>query len=170
MHLEIVFKFYLYDPDLSPEINRWVGPNRKDSLILKLNKLKERQLPLLHLPETAQILNQMELKAGSFEQAVNFKAQLFVPWKDSGKTYPLVNPECIIGFYLKEEELNHFADHEFYIPTKLDWVVEPHEAVTWMKFHQFKKEVKVILEQYRSPMCWMRSKNGEMQKFFVVFF
>ena len=46
IHLEIVYKFYLYDPSISTELNRWVGPNKNDSLVLKLEKLKEKQLPM----------------------------------------------------------------------------------------------------------------------------
>ena len=58
IHLEIVFKFYLYDPALPQELHRWIGPNRNDTLIFKLKKLKEKQLhkSRLHhgiLPETA---------------------------------------------------------------------------------------------------------------------
>ena len=37
IHLEIVYKFYLYDPDMGEnEIDCWIGPNRNDTLLKKL--------------------------------------------------------------------------------------------------------------------------------------
>ena len=37
IHLEIVYKFYLYDTTVGySEIERWIGPNRRDSLLQKL--------------------------------------------------------------------------------------------------------------------------------------
>ena len=49
IHLEVVYKFYLYDDTLGEtEIDHFIGPNRKDSLFEKLTKLKEKQLPLLY--------------------------------------------------------------------------------------------------------------------------
>ena len=39
IHLEIVYKFYLYDEHINTgELDHWIGPNRKDSLVFKLNK------------------------------------------------------------------------------------------------------------------------------------
>ena len=77
IHLEIIYKYYLYDPAIPTELKRWIGPNRNDSLVLKLNKLKEKQLPLLYHPETAQLLDELKVRSTEFEQRVYFKAQLF---------------------------------------------------------------------------------------------
>ena len=49
VHLEIIYKFYLYDKSVGTnELEHWIGPNRRDSLVSKLNKLKDKQLPLLY--------------------------------------------------------------------------------------------------------------------------
>jgi hypothetical protein len=33
IHMELAYKFYLFDPSISSEpINNWIGPNRDDSL------------------------------------------------------------------------------------------------------------------------------------------
>lgn len=168
IHLEIGFKFYVYDPTISGELNRWIGPNRRDSLVLKLDKLKQKQLPLLYKPQTVQRLHDMGLDAQEFRQQVNFRTQLFVPWNAMESTYPMVNPNCISGFYLFEEEVQHFSDHHFHIPTKLDWVVEPHADVTWINYDSFTSEIKAHLASRRSPLCWMKSNEGKMQKFFVL--
>ena len=48
IHLEVIYKFYLFDATVgNSEIEHFIGPNRKDSLLEKLTKLKEKQLPLL---------------------------------------------------------------------------------------------------------------------------
>src|SRR5690606_10935595 len=63
LHIELVYKFYLYDPSIEGEINKWIGPNRKDNLPQKINKLKEKQLPLLFRRETSRMLSQLDRKS-----------------------------------------------------------------------------------------------------------
>jgi len=80
VHLEIVYKFYLYDETVgTTEIEHWIGPNRKDSLLEKLTKLKEKQLPLLHHKSTQTVLQKLNVDSTKMVQQVYFKAQLFVP-------------------------------------------------------------------------------------------
>src|SRR5690606_30252079 len=75
-HLEIVYKFYLLDLAISnDELECWIGPNRKDSLIEKLNKLRDKQFPLLYHQRTRNALNQHNLVPDQFNQKVSFKAQ-----------------------------------------------------------------------------------------------
>lgn len=168
IHLEIVYKFYLYDPAVSQELDRWVGPNKNDSLVLKLRKLKEKQLPLLHRPETALLLDDLELKSSMFKQQVYFKAQLFVPYNLLGKSFPLINKNGVKGFYIRPNDLDLFENHQFYIPSKLDWLVEPHSEVEWLLFSSFKNEISEYCANQKSPLCWMKSDTMELQKFFVV--
>ena len=81
IHLEIVYKFYLYDESAGcTEIEHWIGPNRNDSMIQKLDKLKKKQLPLLYNKFTKPLLNSLKLNVDSVEQKVCFKAQLFIPF------------------------------------------------------------------------------------------
>jgi len=168
LHLEFVFKFYLYDPSFPNELDRWIGPNRNDSLVRKLTKLKEKQLPLLYHPETKQLLDAMGMQAIDFKQMVHFKAQLFIPLHAPKAQYRFVNPKCIVGFYLQRSELPLFPQHTFYIPAKLDWLMEPHAEVDWMSHGDFQEAVGQQLGSHRSPLCWMQSPTGEMQRFFAV--
>lgn len=168
IHLEIVYKFYLYDPSFPNELNRWIGPNRNDSLVLKLKKLKEKQLPLLHHPETAKLLNELEVKSTEFKQRIYFKAQLFVPLSSLESMPKSVNKDCITGFYIRPKDLALFTNHTYYIPTKLDWLVEPHLDVEWIPAQTFQGLVSDQLATQRSPLCWMKSPDGNLQKFFVV--
>lgn len=168
IHLEIVYKFYLYDPSISAGLDRWIGPNRNDSLVLKLNKLKEKQLPLLYHPETAKLLNELDLKSAEFIQRLCFKAQLFVPFNALESSFEFVNNDCIKGFYIRLRDLALFTNHTYYIPSKLDWLVEPHADVAWLSTEIFQNSIVELLTSHRSPLCWMKSPEGKIQKFFVV--
>ena len=168
IHLEIVYKFYLYDPSISTELNRWVGPNRNDSLILKLNKLKEKQLPLLYHPATAKLLNKLNTKSADFKQRVCFKAQLFVPFNSLESSFQYVNKKCVKGFYIRQSDLTLFTNHTYYIPSKLDWLIEPHLDVEWISTQTFQSTISELLASHKSPLCWAKSTEGKIQKFFVV--
>ncbi len=170
IHLEIVYKFYLFDPKLSKnELECWIGPNRRDSLVEKLTKLKEKQCPLLYHPKTREILNDLGYSSEQFQQKVHFKAQLFIPYDSKNKKYEVVNNDCIEGVYFSRDQLNGLKNHQFYIPTKLDWLTVPHHDVDWIDFNQFEMRVLELLDNKMSPMCWSKSDTGELKKFFVTF-
>ncbi|QTE23380.1 DUF1853 family protein [Polaribacter cellanae] len=169
IHLEVIYKFYLYDASIgTSEINHFIGPNRKDSLIEKLTKLKEKQLPLLYSNECASFLKTINLKPNEIEQQVYFKAQLFVPFSDRNINLKQLNNNCIAGFYSNTKELYQFKDCKFYIPHKKDWLLIPHTNIKWLNFKDFKKNSTEYLERQFAPLCWLKKTNGEMEKFFLV--
>ncbi|MEH6407427.1 MAG: DUF1853 family protein, partial [Leeuwenhoekiella sp.] len=101
IHLELVYKFYLFDPLYSEnKYACWIGPNRKDSLPLKINKLREHQLPLLYRPETLPFLSKIGLKPEKIEQKVCFKAQLFTDFRSKKADFKGLNPDSQVGFWL----------------------------------------------------------------------
>ena len=82
IHLEIIYKFYLYDATIgTSEIGHWIGPNRNDTLAKKLHKLRDKQLPLLFNENTKPVLKTLGLNSAKIQQRVLFKAQLFKPYK-----------------------------------------------------------------------------------------
>ena len=169
VHLEIVYKFYLYDSNASPtELERWIGPNRKDSLIEKLKKLKTKQLPLLYTEETTSYLQKLTLAPENFKQRVYFKAQLFIPLSNNQESFSLVNNDCIYGFYARLNEMTRFSDCVFSIPCKLDWVSDVSEKAEWLDYNHFLKHVGELLKEKRSPLCWLKQQDGTFQKFFIV--
>ena len=168
-HLEIIYKFYLHDSSVGKnEIEHFIGPNRKDSLVEKLTKLKEKQLPLLYSKECAEYLKSINLKNLEIEQQVYFKAQLFVPFSKKEIHLSTINQDCICGFYINRKELALFSDCKFYLPSKKDWLLVQHSNVDWLNFNQFNKETNTILEREFSPLCWIKKPNGEIEKFFLV--
>ncbi|CAM1333414.1 DUF1853 family protein [Tenacibaculum aestuariivivum] len=169
IHLEIIYKFYLYNNSVGEtEIERWIGPNKKDSLVQKLTKLKEKQLPLLYSEQCLPYLNNLNLDAEKIKQQLYFKAQLFVPLKDYGKELPLINNDCIIGFYITLLELNQFKNCKFYIPNKHNWLVQPHTNIDWLSFNSFTTNLQTFLTEKRAPLCWLKKTNGQLIKFFVI--
>ena len=169
IHLEIIYKFYLYDNSVgSSEIEHFIGPNKKDSLLEKLTKLKKKQLPLLYSNECLEYLKSINLKAEETEQQVYFKAQLFVPFSNQNIELQKINKDCVVGFYVNQKELEQFTDCKFYIPNKKDWLLIPHQNVNWLNFHQFKENSKEYLERQFSPLCWFKFKNRTIKKVFFV--
>ena len=169
IHLEVIYKFYLFNSSTgNSEIERFIGPNRKDSLVEKLTKLKEKQLPLLYSNECLEYLKSINLNVDKIEQQVYFKAQLFVPFFNKNVRLKTLNENCIAGFYINQKELEQFTDCKFYIPNKKDWLVIPHQNVNWLNFLQFKETSKDYLSRKFSPLCWIKKQNGEIEKFFLV--
>ena len=166
IHLEVIYKFYLCDPSLKG-LDCWIGPNKKDSLVEKLNKLREKQLPLLYSKECEKYLKSISLQSADISQQVYFKAQLFVPL-NTKINHGEVNPTCIVGYYIYRNELSLFKESKFYIPNKKDWLILPHTNVDWLNYDDFVIESKEYLDREFSPMCWIKSKNGELKKFFLV--
>lgn len=168
VHLEIIYKFYLYDSTIgNTELEHFIGPNKKDSLIEKLTKLKEKQLPLLYSNECSVFLKKINLSAKNIKQQVYFKAQLFVPYQ-SDIDFKKINKNCVVGFYINQNDLQIFSDCKFFIPTKKDWIIIPHQNVNWLNFNQFEKDSSEYLERNFSPLCWLKKSNGEIEKFFLI--
>jgi len=169
IHLEISYKFYLYDKKSGDsEIDRWIGPNRKDSLAQKISKIKNKQFPILFHKETHRILNKLDIRVSEINQMVYFKAQLFVPFPIKTVELPEVNNECIKGFYLRKSELNQFNDYVFHIPSKMDWLIDVNDQVGWINYKEFSTSLRDHLENERSPLCWLKDSKGNIRKFFVV--
>lgn len=169
IHLEIVYKFYLYDHSVgSSEIEHFIGPNRKDSLVEKLRKLKNKQLPLLYTDACKNYLDELHLNSKSIVQQVYFKAQLFLPYNNKNTTLKTLNNNCIVGFFINQKQLEFFKDYKFFIPTKKDWLLTPQPNVDWLNFRTFKLLAKDYFDRQFSTLCWIKQRNGVIDKAFLV--
>ena len=169
IHIELVYKFYVYDPSYKEELARWIGPNRKDSLLEKVEKLKTRQLPLLHKNVTQEILNVKHISTRSIAQQVCYKANLFVPRKLQNKSFSSINNDCIIGFWIHFTEFNsdEFKQSKFFSPSKQFWPVDPAKNDFWLSYSEILPQIKSFIQQKRSPLLWMKTKDA-FERFFVV--
>jgi hypothetical protein len=169
IHLEICYKFYLYDERAgNNEIAHFIGPNRKDSLFEKLTKLQQKQLPLLYSEACAHYLKSLALTSKEMKQYVCFKAQLFVPFSNKNLRLKEINQDCIAGFYANVKDLEQLSKSKFFIPVKKDWLLSPNKNVNWQSIDQFISATKESLENQFSPLCWLKKPNGEIEKFFLV--
>ncbi|MGK0421004.1 MAG: hypothetical protein ACJAT9_000665 [Polaribacter sp.] len=50
----------------------------------------------------------------------------------------------------------------------MDWLIAPHKNVNWQSFEQFKERSNDYLARQFSPLCWLKKPNGEIEKFFLV--
>ncbi len=169
IHLEIIYKFYLYDPTVGyTEIDHFIGPNRKDSLVEKLHKLKHKQLPLLYSDACKAYLKMYHLTSKNMNQHVYFKAQLFMPFSSQNTKLKILNNDCVFGFYMNHEQLDVLKDCKFYIPDKQDWLIIPHPHVDWLSADLFKDLTKDYAKRRFSSLCWVKYKSGEIKKMFLV--
>lgn len=168
IHLEIIYKFYLFDSKVgTTEIDHWIGPNRNDNLFKKLIKLKDKQLPLIYSEHAKPILKAVNINSETIVQRVYFKAQLFTPY-NTKVDFNLLNKDCLKGFYIHLSKIDLFKDCKFFIPNKTDWLLEVQTQVEWLLFDTFKAQITTITNQKSAPLCWLKHKNGTLQKFFVV--
>lgn len=170
IHLEIIFKFYLYDNQSNlSEINKWIGPNRKDSLSKKIDKLKTKQLPLLFNKQTNSYLLALGINLNKIVQKIYFKAQLFVPLEMVNHDFEFINNSCVQGYYLSINEVMTLPNTvKFYIPKKLDWLINPNDFVKWMSHKEFIPIISNCMDKKTSPLCWIKRKEY-LFKIFVVY-
>ncbi len=171
IHLEIVYKFYLYDNSktYNNPLSYWIGPNRNDSLVYKLEKLKSKQFPLLYKNETKFQLKKINIDIEEFEQQLCFKAQLFLPYNNRELNLELLNKDCIMGFYCSFKDISTFNELEFYIPSKLDWLIIPHNEVEWITYVEAVADIKKFIEINKSPMIWLKHNESTIEKCFITF-
>lgn len=169
IHVELTYKFYLIDPDISEPVHSLIGPNRRDTFFAKMEKIKNKQFPLIHSEEGAKALHEHHIDHLTMEHQCCFKAQLFQPY---GKEVPIgtLNKDCLAGHWLRFDDFNtpEFAKAQFYMPTKSEWVIEPQDQVAWKSHVEILIDLDQSLLQERAPMLWIKSPTGEFQKVFVV--
>ena len=170
-HLEISYKFYLYDTlqSYNDPLAYWIGPNRKDTLFYKLEKIRNKQFPLLHSDFTKPYLDKFKLDPEKIKQELCFKAQLFLPYHKMDMDTSPLSSDCIAGFYISIREVEQFESFEFYVPVKLDWLIIPHQEVNWLSYSAALEIIKSHIANQRSPLVWIKQGDGTINKCFIVF-
>ena len=167
IHVELAYKFYLYDPSISSaQINNWIGPNRNDSLKEKLDKVKNKQSPLLYHPATQSKLDQLELSDVS--QQLCLLAYLFIPYQ-SETHFSTACYKAIKGYYLSIEDfirLDH-SEKTYYLPLKNEWGIDPSEHDNWKGFSDVYPHIKRSITGKQSLLCWQEHKES-CSAFFIV--
>lgn len=170
IHLEVVYKFYLYDSlkSYNHPLSYWIGPNRNDALDFKLEKLKRKQFPLLYKDETKLQLEKLGITINNIKQQLCFKAQLFLPFNNKTINVTHLNNACISGFYSSFETISELEKFQFFIPDKLDWLIKPHNNVEWLTFNTAKSKIETFINNKKSPLVWLKRENEEFIKCFIT--
>lgn len=167
IHVELAYKFYLYDPHISSEqINNWIGPNRNDSLQEKLDKINNKQFPLLYHDAAQSQLANLALK--DISQQLCLLVNLFVPYQ-SEIQFPAVYQKAIKGYYLNMEAfigLDH-SEKGYYLPQKKEWGIDPSEHEKWKSFGQVYPHLSRSIAEKKALLCWQKHQDS-YSAFFIV--
>lgn len=170
IHVELTYKFYIINPEISEPFHRLIGPNRRDTFFIKMEKIKNVQFPLLHSEEGAKALFDSNIDHFKIEHQCCFKAQLFQPFGNRTIDIGPLNKDCLAGYWLRFDDFNkpEFANARFYIPSKSEWVIEPNDHVAWKSHFEIMIDLNLILLKELAPMVWLKNSNSEFKKLFVV--
>ncbi len=169
IHVELTYKFYIIDLEISDPIHKLIGPNKRDTFFLKKEKIKNLQFPLLHSKEGANALRAINIDHKTIEHQCCFKAQLFQPYSSVVDIGPL-NRDCLAGYWIRFDEFSKstFVRTQYYIPTKSEWVIDLHDLVNWTSHDEIMAHVKLNHLQEFATMLWLKKSNNEFEKLFVV--
>ncbi len=165
IHTELVYKYYLYDTSFENEIDRYIGPNRNDTLVKKLNKLKEKQFPLLFNDQTKQYI---DIDFSNIYQNNSFKANIYLPYKKD-VNINIVNKKCVKGFYINFEQFkkeDEFKNYKYYLPHRYDWVSSIDKQIQYIEYEESLKYIEYFLNLKKSPLVWL--KDDEVYKEFFI--
>ncbi len=170
LHLELTYKFYIIDPSVTDPIHQLVGPNRKDAFFAKLEKTKQKQLPLVYTEEGTQTLSALGINPTEITQKVLFMGQVFTPYHTTVPSIVPLDTVCIVGYWVHmyDFESDAFKDHTYYITYKSEWIHIPHNEVTWISHQDILPEIKAKHHLKRAPMLWVKKVDHSIDKCFVV--
>ena len=128
IHWEAAVKFYLRYGESDYQ---WLGPNPRDSLQQKLNKVFNRQLRLSEHAQAQQVL-QAELGRAQVISQAFIKGYLFYPyatgWQTSNAISPGVSSQHLRGWWCRHDEmvvrLRQQMDNtrRWLLPPRLEWL------------------------------------------------
>ncbi|MEP0266221.1 DUF1853 family protein [Dokdonia sp.] len=170
LHLELTYKFYIIDPSISEPIHQLIGPNRKDAFFAKLEKTKQKQLPLLYTEEGIKTLQSLEIDPLQIEQQVLFLGQLFIPYKATPSVIDPLNTDCIVGFWIQLSNFKSsvFKGYQYYITQKKEWIHTPHHDVVWTSYQEALSEIQAKHLQKRAPIVWIKKDDKTIDRCFIV--
>ena len=170
IHIELTYKFYIIDIEIKDPVHSLVGPNRRDTFYLKKEKILNTQFPLLHAQEGIDALSKIGIDHSAVQHQCCFKAQLYTPYGKKADSLKMFNNKCHAGYWLSfdDSELRRFQDAQFYIPTKSEWIIQPHDNVSWLQYQKCLEKIAKRLDQGHAPMVWVKESAINIKKIFIV--
>lgn len=169
LHLEMACKFYLYNLNAISIDKTWCGPNNRDFLSLKKQKMQEHQFPLLHDVRTQQVLNSLKLDPKMIKQMLLFQNFCFLP-ADFDAIQDGVDKTNCSGIWINKDtfETLSFDRELFFLPKKTNWLIDPIYNREWHLLEAVKPDVQSELTKKNSPMLWVLHPDGRTERWFIV--
>ncbi|MFT4850143.1 MAG: hypothetical protein ACI83B_002695 [Sediminicola sp.] len=169
LHVELACKFYLFDSDSrQSEMSKWIGPNRKDSLKTKLDKLKLKQFPLIRRKETEVSLKALQIDVNTIKQSLCLKAFLFLRKGSQLNKFSENYRVCIVGYWLPYAEfISEDKTAMYAVPKKKKWLLPIEDADEWHNFDETKNILKAQIENTQSVLVYKKVEDLIL-RFFVV--
>ena len=106
-HWEVAVKFYLQIDD-SPQWSSWIGPKQRDRLDLKLERMRDHQLPLSGCSEGEAALAALGVNEAPRQQAI-VKGMFFAPWDRPDRRPTASAPEQATGAWVAVHDFDRYA-------------------------------------------------------------
>ena len=168
LHIEVACKFYLFD-DKNHTVfeGKWIGSNRKDTLLDKITKLKDRQFPLLYHPNTQKKLQSIGFNSQEASQHYYIFSSLYVPKNYDISLLPKNYQDCIIGYWIYYKALRLEENCLYAMPNKKEWLLPPDQITSWYNAIDMKPKISEEISNKRAPQLY-KKKGTQIEKFFVV--
>jgi len=170
IHVELTYKFYVISGEATNIERQLIGPNQRDSFQAKKERIINHQIPLLKTPEATSVLHRYNIKTSELLHQVCFKSQLFIPYMTHNLDLAPFNSSCISGSWIPLQKFNSpwFFEHNYYLPSKQEWLLDPHQGVSWVSHKDMLDLISIGLENNNSPLLWMKSSDFTIEKLFIV--
>jgi hypothetical protein len=168
IHVELSCKFYLFDPDsLGTFEQKWIGPNKKDSLQDKITKLREKQFPLLFNKNSEKLLENTGFNASKATQQCYLAASLYLPIGQSILTLPKAYQKCVVGYWMYYQQLTIDDTCSYAVVEKKQWLLPPKSISHWCNATEVQVKILESLKNKKAPQVYKKS-GADIEKFFVV--
>ncbi|MDX1363032.1 MAG: DUF1853 family protein [Arenibacter latericius] len=171
IHLELTYKFYIITANKNTKIeHQLIGPNHRDTFLQKKEKLINHQLPLSRSEEGKEILIKYGVDASVLTSQVCYKSQLFTPYFNREMKIAPFNKACISGTWISYEDFcrEEFQSYQYYIPSKLEWVLPPHNKVEWRSYLSILDDISSRIKNKRAPLLWVKNTASKIEKMFIL--
>tara|TARA_R110002050_G_scaffold136014_5_gene259195 strand:+ start:1024 stop:1839 length:816 start_codon:yes stop_codon:yes gene_type:complete len=170
MHVELTYKFYVVTGEATKIECQLIGPNRSDSFLAKKERIVNHQIPLLRTPEATSVLQGLHIRTSELLHRVCFKSQIFIPFTTREVDLAPFNSDCICGRWIPLQQFKSpwFLEQRYYLPSKPEWLLEPHQGVDWLGHNEILDLISIGLENKKSPLLWMQSADFTIEKLFIV--
>ncbi|GEQ86845.1 hypothetical protein ULMS_23530 [Patiriisocius marinistellae] len=168
IHIELACKFYLFDESSSTTFEeKWIGPNRKDTLFDKVVKFKKKQFPLLFNPFATPSLEAAKINTEKIFQQYYLTSSFYVPKRFDVQKLPTAYQQCIVGTWVYFEDLIFEDDCKYAMPSKREWLLPSSKIVEWFNPYEIKAKISEEIKNKRAPQVY-KKQGAQISKFFVV--